>query len=182
MVFDLEKCNNITELQKISGTLIENGIFAGLVRLSLMKVSSRKLLLHKVPGAYRPGIVSHLMPPSLQQSLIQAHTHTHAHTHTKYTYLPFLFASTPQPWWKSCPRKVHSGNQGAFCRVISMERTNNFFWEGLFLSPEKHTSCPGDLKCTQPGERDTSTPLLVQLKFIQDIERQQRTSSSTVIN
>lgn len=37
--------------------------------LSLMKVSSRMLLLHKVSGAYRPGIVSHLaLPPEVLHS------------------------------------------------------------------------------------------------------------------
>lgn len=61
---------------------------------------------------------------------------------------------------------------------------------GFILLPEPTTSgrlahqflasSSDDLKCAQRGERETA-PVLVQLKFIQNIERHQRTSSSTVI-
>lgn len=68
----------IKSCRKSDGSSDKSRLFLlSLSCLSLMKVSSRMLLLHKLSGAYRPGIVSHLaLPPEVLHSTCIPPKHT----------------------------------------------------------------------------------------------------------
>lgn len=174
--------------RKSDGSSDKSRLFLlSLSSLSLTKVSSRMLLLHKLSGAYQPGIVSHLaLPPEVLHS----------------TCTP---PQTYKSGWKSSP--------GKNVQVINAERTEKSFGgkkspqtqglkfschlkyeleEGFILLPQPSTrgdqhmhtpalwQAPLVIFSTLSQERATAL-VLVQLKFIQNIERQQQTSSSTLI-
>lgn len=169
--------------RKSDGSSDKSRLFLlSLSSLSLTKVSSRMLLLHKLSGAYRPGIVSHLaLPPEVLHSTCIPPKPTNLDERA-------LLENFSSHQWKKLWGKKSPQTQGLkFSCHLKCELE-----EGFILLPQPSTrgdqhmhtpalwQAPLVIFSTLSQERATAL-VLVQLKFIQNIERQQQTSSSTLI-